>query len=90
MGHTPHPRYPQNAVWGEQHGHTCVSADSSMLQKMPNCLKFPVLRVRSSMTAKRGRYFGQWQSWETPSAPPGSLRHSQVASNSPLHRSAVP
>lgn len=53
MGHTP-PQVPPKGRVGEQHGHTCVSADSSMLQKMPNCLKFPVLRVRSSMTASRG------------------------------------
>lgn len=30
--------------------HTFLTADSNMLQKMGNCLKLPVLRVRSSMS----------------------------------------
>lgn len=32
---------------------TFLTADSNMLQKMGNCLKLPVLRVRSSMSVKR-------------------------------------
>lgn len=33
--------------------HTFLTADSNMLQKMGNCLKLPVLRVRSSMSKKK-------------------------------------
>lgn len=33
--------------------HTFLTADSNMLQKMGNCLKLPVLRVRSSMSEKK-------------------------------------
>ena len=33
--------------------HTCVRADSNMLTKTENCLKFPVLCVRSSITEKQ-------------------------------------
>lgn len=32
---------------------TCLTADSSMLQKMGNCLKLPVFRVRSSMSENK-------------------------------------
>jgi len=67
--------------------HTFLTADSNMLQKMGNCLKLPVLRVRSSMSENKKIF------WVRLLVPVLTFNlyvcYSHAGSKSPLHWSAV-